>query len=88
MKPLDDRKLNALVPDGSDADCAYLRRARQQLEEFRDLPIGLLCLLNALEGFDCLRHYDEKEYIQGYGQWYIYCLVRDKLSTTCPEFEH
>lgn len=76
LKPLDGRKLNALVPGGGDADCAYIRRARQQLEEFRNLPLGLLCLLDALDVFHCLRHYEEKEFVKGYGKWYIYFLVR------------
>lgn len=88
LKPLDSRKLNALVPDGGDADCASIRRARECLEEYRDLSLGLLCLLEAWDVFSPRKHNESKDWEQGNDKWHIYFRVRAIISTTKTKLEH
>ncbi len=88
LPPLDSLKLSALVPDGGDAGCDCIRRARQHFEEYRDLPLGLLCLFNAWDVFKASRHNDLKEWDKGNKLWHIYFRVRDIVSTISFELEY
>ena len=62
-KPLDPRKLAALVSDSSNADCCHVEAAKIFLNNDRNLLEGMLRLLDTYEYFlPVMMHLDSENY--------------------------
>ena len=69
-KPLDPRKLAALVSDSSNADCCHVEAAKIFLNNDRNLLEGMLRVLDTYEYFlPVMMHLDSENY--GPEKWYI-----------------
>lgn len=79
LQPFDERKFNALVPDGGNADCDHIKCARKLLleDDGKDLSSGLLCLLQAFEIFQPRLYHDMRDWGCGIEKWYIHFTVRN-----------